>query len=444
MNKTLLILAALTAVILSACSGGDSDSLLATVPKDTRFLTVVNTKNICAKAGNLRLENSDFGRLLSAGEAEGEISLNPVWEYVFTSDSGVDFNASSSVFEYHRATVFTFALKDTDAFRKGLKRNLSADFRDVKGVLSLLNNTVFIKGDRAWISPEYPGLTTDDINRFCSLKESESALSLEYAAEMAESGADISWFSSLRPVLGDETPAETELIRNILFEEADYFAGHVNFEDGYAEGECLILNSSFKPSPLALKPGTADAAALSSFSGKGNAFVALSLPAAEIEAISAQLGGMGLLPSFIAPLLSNVDGTVALAADLSGSDAWYESISALVTLKSPEAAADCAEKLKELLEGSGSEIEISADGNRVLILNSSAKGGEFKEVAQEFGGSEGGAVFIGGNGGALPGWLSGAENGSIMMHLEEGHPVFKLRLNTAPGRNSLISLINGN
>lgn len=439
MKKSLFIFSAFLVLFLSACSHADGDEILKTVPKNPQFLAVVDAHSIAAKLGdNTRLDNNDIASILSIFNSTGNVSLNPVWEFTLSSESGVDFDNPIVVFEYNRATVYTFLLRDAGKYRKGLEAKTSAAFQDVKGVLSLPNGTVFIKGDQAWISAEYPGLRNEDILRLTSLKENQSAWSEEYFHDMMEQSADISWLSSVNSILGDDTGLQSSLIINFLFDNASYTAGTVNFEEGKITGEATVLTSKLQPSRMAITPEAVDVASLSGFKGKGNSFFAIGLGAATVKNLTGQLRNLGLIPPQLLSLLSNIDGTLALVASVNDEDEWYNGLSIMATLNSDSAAKSCADNLSDIM-GSDESMQISCEGNKVYVINTGSVGDEFSSRASEFKGAEAGLVF---NSKGVQGMNPALTGGRIFLKLSEDNvPVMNFTFDTTPGKNSLLSII---
>lgn len=438
MKKSLYIFFAIAALFLNACSHDGGEDILKTVPKNPSYMAVIDTHAIAAKLGNSKLDNSDIEGILSLFNNTGNLSLNPVWEFTLSSDSGVDFDNPIVVFEYKRATVYTFLLKDAGKYRKGLEAKTSAGLQDVKGILSLPNGTVFIKDDQAWISAEYPGLRNEDILRLATLKENESAWSEEYFHDMMEHTSDISWISNVNSILGDDTGLQSSLIINFLFDNASYTAGSVNFEEGKVTGEATVLTSKLQPSRMALTPQTVDVASLCGFKGKGNTFFAIGLDSATVKHLTGQLRNLGLIPPQLLSLLSNIDGTLALVASISEEDEWYNGLSIMATLNSDAAAKSCSDNLSDIL-GPNESMQISCEENKVYVINTGSIGDEFSARATEFKDADAGLVF---NSKGVQGMNPALRGGEIFLKLSEDNvPVINFTFDTTPGKNALLSII---
>lgn len=450
MKKIFLTLSAVLSLLISSCGDKTQADLLSSVPVNTKFLTVINQKEIIANCGkDAAAAKNEIVKLLDTQTTQrGEKSKNE-WEYVMNDENGIDPESLIVLYEYKNATLATFRVTDEKKFREGIENKTGEKLTEGKDKLWASDkNRIFTKGKQVWITSGYPELSPSDLKLLSSLKEEDNILSLEKGKEIAEGQADISFLYYLQDLMQfDLLDSYVATGLNLAYNEPTYLSGFINFENGKAEGEMRVLNQNHQPSKRALAPGKIDMGIINKFQGKGNIFLATNLSSNVISTVMNQIKAIPLFPE-IKEIIGNVNGNVIIAIDSSlgiESDMGIPAGTIMLTMNNDESALAAKTVLEEFSEQySYSFNDIRNDGNLLFIEWGEPSGASISEVSQNFNNCNLGVV-------ALSSALGGSENASLRDLIkdvcftlaDEGEgSVIRTRIDTKPGMNSFISLIN--
>lgn len=395
MKNLLFTFFCLALMALGSCSKPSSEELLKTVPATTRFLAVVNQEKLSASLNSkesLSLVASSLDRITSQ---RGGASGPSKWTAILDGESGIDTECRIVVFEYKNATLFTFMVKDAGKFRDHLASKAGTALVENKGVWCDGGNTVFMKGNQAWITSGYPTLHSTDILLLCSLKDSESILTLSTVAEMADSDNDIDYICNLAEMSKwDMINPQTALAYNLAFEDVVYASGFMNFLQAHAEGEMNLLNSQGQPARRALSLSKINMNAINSFNGKGNVFFATSLDPKVVGMVVDQLKNMPFMPEEYITTLQQIDGTIVFSTNLNEIANNTPDFSMAISFGSPEAAQQNLETVKSFLPSISPEATATAEANMIMLKSGQQEGSSISSFKKEFEGSNLTLVYL--------------------------------------------------
>lgn len=365
MKKTLMGMLTLCMLLLASCSNRNTEALLLTVPKSTPMLAIADVEKMGSRLGQ---------------DAPLPSDLNASWSMLLDGDTEADLSTPVVVFQNKNATIATVELKNADKFRSQVEEKSKKKFVHSDGIWCLDGGTVFVCGNQAWLTAEYPRVESSDILGFTKLKEPESVLALDYSSEMAVSGHDVSYLFKLG---GAMQSASQSVYLNMLFDNPQYVGGYVDFKEGKAEGSAMVMNGDFLAAPLALELEQIDSAALKEFRGKGNLFAAVALDKSLVEKVMGQLKGLMRLPSRFVEILESLDGNAVMACTLSGSSLFPRPSALMLTFESEEAAQKAAEFIADI-PTKPSDLSVRASGRCAYFQFPQAEGVEIAGLQGDF------------------------------------------------------------
>lgn len=387
MKKSLFLLGLLT-LLLASCRGVDTADLLGSVPKDTKYFIILNTKKL-----GPQLDSRDLEELLGRG-------FNEKWSFLTSDGSGVDFTAPVVAFEYNRALITSLCLKDEKAFIGGIEEATASRFSEEAGVRVCASNTVFVKDGRAWITAEYPEVTAADIAMLLQLKEAESVLAIEAAAKLADSKKGMVSFINLDKTFTGFGSSNPRLYLNMIFDDLSYITAATDFDGNEAQCEVRFLNYKSEPSPLAFKAPALKSSAIEAFPGRGNLFAALGVTPDIMHSLLSRLKTFFPVPAEVQECLEQLDGEMIISMDATDKFTDPTGYSLMLTFKSSSAADKGAQLMRSLASTFGLQAKVYTDGKRLYALMDTSAEGSVKDFAGYFQGASLGVV-------ALPSFFEG-------------------------------------
>ena len=439
MKKSLFFLLLSFVVMMSSCSKKDAEKLLQTIPANSQYLALIDGESITDGLGPEGIKQIDQAL---GNAAQGNSGALGSAEYYLGDDSPIDLSVPLCVFELKRVTITTFAVRDADKFRTDVETKSGEKFRKEKDVWHLPNNTVFVDGDQVWITGSYPEIQASDINTLTKLPKSSSMASTSYTKDMIERDADVAVLVDIASILNANLGISAGLYLNMAFENPQYLVSYIDFQKGKIAGEMTVLNDKFKPAAFSLKPSPINIDALKNFPGRGNAFFAASFDSATIGRIIGQVKPLLPLPPNVIAAIENIDGNIAVSTNITSSPQQSEQLCAMVTFKDNASAETCASYLNGLAGSLPEGFTCAANGNTLVISTPNQSGQSIETVASNFKGAGMGLTVL------TSGLDVGTTNvGSFISSfnaclVDNGSGSnLKITVNTTPGKNSLLSLI---
>lgn len=440
MKKTLFLILASIAVLLSSCGKKNAEKLLQTIPQNTQFLAMVNADNLAHDLGDEGEKQLDqfVANLSKSNKASDKLT-----KYILSKDSQADLTEPFFFFEFNNAAIITFFVKDEDKFRSDIEGTLASEFSKENDVWHLADNTVFVKGNQAWITQKYPEIKPSEISSFTKIPKTSSMASVEYAVEMVEKDADVSALIDIKGILQTNMNMSANLFLNMAFEDPRYLSYYMNFEKGKIQGEAVMLNEKYQPAPFSLRPSKINAASLSAYPGKGNMFLAAAFDSATISKIIGQVKGFAPVPPEIIKALENIDGNIVMSSYVTGQNQQPEQVGAMITFKDPSFAQECAEFLNGMLASEGTSTQCRADGKSLIVSTPGELGQPIGAVAKDFEGAGLGFVLDTSGLNSQATGNIGALFSQLVVKLVDNGASSNLEFNisTARNQNSLVSLL---
>lgn len=433
--KKLLYLLPVLLIMLASCSKNQSE-ILDTVPSDTNWVAMVDLKALVsdlAKGGHADLESA----ISSVTNVSG---IDAKWRFMLSEDSGADFSGPLVAFEYQRASVVSFYVKDAGKFRNGMEQTIGAPLQEEDGILAGDDNTVFMKGDQVWLATEYPEVSPADIMTLSRLPEDKSIASSPLA-DMLTHGDNISLVVNLNNFLAFER--RSQMLKNLLFDDAAYMVSYVNFEKEKFISETSILNSKCKPAPLSLSLSEIDVPALKSYTGRGNVFLAAGLDGKALSGLLGSFANAGM-PSDMVGVIGSLDGNAVVSADFDSEFSSSSSFGLLLTFANGEVAAQASQVVGILLGNGDFNAEIDIEGNVCSVISGPQTGTSASEIASYFKDACIGLAIMPS---AFEAWgiedlADSIEACVLTVTSDQGSATIKTRVNTKGSANSLVAFLN--
>lgn len=388
MKKLLLFLPAVLLLLASCASRSEAD-LLKTVPADSNFVAIINPESFTATdPAQMAAICSSLDNLF--GSAEGQAR----WEYILSDDSGVDFSLPMVAFEYKRATVVSFMLKNAGKFREGLKSE----------------ENVFIHCSQAWLTPDYPEVSGEDIEALAALNEKQAVLSHPIGKMLVDSEAGLCLIANLDRLLSPISYPSVALMRSMLFDGASFYKAEISVAGQEVMIESSFLTADALPAHFVPELTELDIPALENFKGKGYTLAAIGVNPNLMNMLIGRIKAFGILPSEVSSMLKNLDGDVALCLT-PDSVSPFSGVDAMLSFSSASEADQACEAVKSFASMLGDEVApaVSAEGNFCFISNGNSEGSSFSEVAQQLKGATAGVVFT-------PGFFEAAPGDGLPLH----------------------------
>ena len=389
MKKSLILILASIAIIMSSCGKKNAEKLLKTIPQNAQFVAMINAENLTEDLGEQGAGQLDQ---LVNSTIKGNSTEDKMIKYIFGKDSQLDINVPVFVFGFKNSVIATFALKDDDQFRKDIESQAGANFSKEKSVWYLPDHTVFVSDDQAWITGKYPEIQPSEITSFTKLPDASSMNSVAYMGQLIEQDADVSALVDVQALIQANMNMQANLFLNMAFADPRYLSYCMNFEKGKIQGELSVLNSKYEPAAIALRPSKINVAALNSFPGKGNLFVAGAFDSSTVSKIIGQVKSFAPVPPEVLTALENIDGNVVMSSFIKDPSAAPEQLTAMITFKDNMSANQCLSFFEDMI-GSGEGVQCRAEGNTLIVSTPGQEGQPISSVAKDFEGAGMAMVF---------------------------------------------------
>lgn len=330
-----LFLLSMLAVVCGLLGGCSSDSasekvrqILATVPDNSAVVAVIDGNDMLENLGATR--NGDYFELGADLKAFAEKGKVEITDYV-NGNAGI--NPEVLVFFTNgRDMVLTGCLDDASKFESYMKEKGSA-FAEKEGVK--VSGSWGIKNDRFWYCSNDNSIV-ENVNSYCSLKETESMASNPCAEKIEKLDDDVAMLMNMKTISNlSGSNVGLGMAQSFVYQNAETCVFGIDFEKGKIKGEARIYDEKGKDSKVLLDYGTIDLKMLNELKGDYKLVGALSLPKAVVEKILAvfktMLAGSGV-PDDVYNVFSAIDGTLAFGMGASNTrmDDMYCQVSAKV------------------------------------------------------------------------------------------------------------------
>lgn len=389
MKKLNFILFGLLVCLLASCGGGNpAERLLGGVPKDSKYIMVIRAQELAAKAA------ADPEAALQLTQLMDSAGFDARTKYFLSQEFIEALSSPIVIFENDYAYISTFYVADPKAFRAGFEQAAGQEFTEGDGLLSLADNTAFMKGDQVWLTGSYPAVKADEILSLLALKGGESASGIDYVASMIREDDDVSLVANTDLLGSRFSTSYPQFVINMLFDDATYIAATVDFEEGQVESALQVLNGKFKPAKRSVNLSQIDTGRLSSFPGRGNFFLATAVDSKLMGKLVETLKKTFNLPSDIRNMMKDIEGNVVFSANTLPVLGPGEQYALMFSFNSEEAAGKCVAELNPLVSRFGAGASITVEGRDVCIKTDAQQGRQISAVAEDFRGATLGMAFI--------------------------------------------------
>lgn len=442
MKKILFYTFAVMAVMLASCGGNKGlESVLETVPKDTKGLAIADLNNI-----NEKLKSEGEVTLQDLLMRSFGSEMNRVGKALLGEDSPIDFNAPAIFFESNEEPVFTFFVKGEKDFINFLEEEADMKLKERDGMYVDSDKVVFLSGNQAWVCPS-GNLKVSDIRKFKELKKEKSFMSLKVAPKLLEGESDIMTYVNLSELgmIRDMEVSQAVSMLNLVFDDPKYAVSRMNFDTGKFVADLNVFNTKGEPAECAMHPAKIDLPSLNSFPGKGDVFGAIGIDSRLMGQITSKM--QAFAPKEALDAINNIDGNIVFSLDISsaieynnrrysyyddydydygygeeiisfeGDSVMYaveaidETIGDLedivltrtkkydgpkfavqVSYKNAADAGKVASQFQDLIKSEGYTMEVL--GNKIYIAGGSPSGVSISTVSNEFEGASAGIAFV--------------------------------------------------
>lgn len=425
------------ALLLASCGSKSQEKILKTVPSETNYFAIADLGEIMSDL--TKDEKQQITELWAKMAKGGGNGMDERWQYFFSENSEVDFGSSFVLFDYKRALLQTFYVKNADKFMQGIAEATGIEFQEENGVYNS-GNTVFVIGKQAWFASDYPSLDSSDIAVLSQLSEDKSILSNECAKnEIGDD--DVTFFLNLDNAMSGFGDIRSRMILNLIFDDASYMVSHMNFEKGKAINEIKFLNYKGKPAPFALKTGKIDISSMKDFEARGNVFGALSITPEFAHNIVRQFKDFLPVPADVQQTLEQLDGDIVVAYRQDSTYLSVPPLGAKITFKSKDAAEKAATFANGLTGDDG--MRVFTDGKCLYVMGDVGEGMPVSDVADSFKGASMGVTLT-------PGYFENLgmrqvvdyiETISVMLEEEDKSAKIEVTCLTKGEGNSIVALL---
>ncbi len=407
------VMLAVVACLLASCSSDSQDvarQLLSTVPSSAGVVAVIDTESIIDDAGGAESLKALVRK--NSGKANAD-ELFKAWKptpVVMFADGGYLY--------------MTMHLSDAAATVASLEKEGNVKFTEQDGVKC--SDKFAVIGDQLWMLLSGGTLNPTNIKSYSKLSQNRSFASSAYCDDLLKEGeiAYIGDISALHEMgAGVSNSQYGSLALSMLFKDASYIAGGINFNKGKAEMTAKVLNSKYKMAEYQLPTGKVDTSVIKMLNSNAQHIAAINIPKSLVRKVSDLGKTFGGIPDEVMAAVSPIDGTVAV----SFSDN-FSSMAGIITADGSTAALSKAlsdQKMTVAEEGKYLRVQQGDTPNGTLIPS---------EMAGEFSGAVAGYV------GEAP-FLPGATM-TVMLYVEHGGLLMKATVKTAGSDNFLKYMLN--
>ena len=405
------VMLAAVACLLTSCSSDSQDvarQLLSTVPSSAGVVAVIDTESIIDDAGG-----AEFLKKLvreRSGKAKAD-EMFKVWD-----------PAPVVVFYDGGYLYMTTHLTNASAVMAQMERTDKVEFTDQDGVKC--NDKFAVVGDQLWMLLSGGTLNPTNIKSYSKLSQNRSFASSAYCDDLLKEG-EIAYICDIHAMYemsaGVSNSQYGSLAMQMLFNDASYIAGGINFNKGKAEMTSKVLTSKYKMAEFQLPTGKVDTSVIKMLSSNTQHIVAINIPKSLVRKVCDIGKTFGGIPGEVEAAISPIDGTVAV----SFSDN-FSSMAGIITADGSTAALSKAlsdQKMTVAEEGKYLRVQQGDTPNGTLIPS---------EMAGEFSGAVAGYV-------GEPPFLPGATM-TAMYYVEHGGLLMKMTVKT-PGSDNFLNYV---
>lgn len=405
------VMLAAVACLLTSCSSDSQDvarQLLSTVPSSAGVVAVIDTESIIDDAGG-----AEFLKKLvreRSGKAKAD-EMFKVWD-----------PAPVVVFADGGYLYMTTHLTNASAVMAQMERTDKVMFTEQDGVKC--NDKFAVVGDQLWMLLSGGILNPTNIKSYSKLSQNRSFASSAYCDELFKEG-EIAYIGDIHALYemsaGVSNSQYSSLALSMLFKDASYVAGGINFNKGKAEMTAKVLNSKYKMAEYQLPTGKVDTSVIKMLNSNTQHIVAINIPKSLVRKVSDLGKTFGGIPDEVMAAISPIDGTIVLSLD-----SKLRNAEGIITVNGSAAA------LSKAL--SNENMTVAEDGKYLRVYQGEAPNGTLipSEMASAFKGAVAGYV------GETP-FLPGATMTAIY-YVEHGGLLMKVTVKT-PGSDNFLNYV---
>ncbi|HBC20746.1 MAG TPA: hypothetical protein DC009_01310 [Porphyromonadaceae bacterium] len=405
------VMLAAVACLLTSCSSDSQDvarQLLSTVPSSAGVVAVIDTESIIDDAGG-----AEFLKKLvreRSGKAKAD-EMFKVWD-----------PAPVVVFYDGGYLYMTTHLTNASAVMAQMERTDKVEFTDQDGVKC--NDKFAVVGDQLWMLLSGGTLNPTNIKSYSKLSQNRSFASSAYCDDLLKEG-EIAYICDIHAMYemsaGVSNSQYGSLAMQMLFNDASYIAGGINFNKGKAEMTSKVLTSKYKMAEFQLPTGKVDTSVIKMLSSNTQHIVAINIPKSLVRKVCDIGKTFGGIPGEVEAAISPIDGTIVLSFD-----------SKLRNAEGIISVNGSASALSKAL--SNQNLTVAEDGKYLRINEGDATNGTLipSEMASAFKGAVAGYV------GEAP-FLPGATM-TAMYYVEHGGLLMKMTVKT-PGSDNFLNYV---
>lgn len=314
----LLLLAALLPA-LSSCQkeSADTGDLLSTVPSSASIVVGCNLRSILEKAG-CKVDGPEItpGSEVAAWLEKETGDSHDFLKLLLNGESGIDPTVAVLFMDAYTGYV-TAALADTGKFKAFVEKQNGTSFAKEAGDVEVCGN-VAVKGAQMWCAITGGSIDAKAVANYANLSESQSFLSKEASAKIANMKDDLSGWSEIRALtrggmsLGNLSTVN--IISGMLFENAACLSFTIDFQKAKMTAKVGVLTEKGEYAKYVLPAVKVDVATVKSVAKTAEAFGAIAINkefVKKIEKLGSSLGGSAF--SQLTNAFQHVDGTIAVA-----------------------------------------------------------------------------------------------------------------------------------
>ena len=434
MKKILVAILLGTLLMLTGCrgnAGADAEELLKSVPATASFVAVADLDALLQKSG-CKVKDGEISaskELLQAVNASSDLEFRHLMSLFLDNKSGVDPSVTLFFTDGYN-TYNTGLLRDTKLFCQAVETEAKGQFTETDGIKVLKN--IAVKDNRYWaLLRGRAEADPTEIKRYLSLSETQSFVSSRFAESLKAIKTDVEGWGDLKGLmnLADlpfQRQAAIKIALSTCFKDAGYTTFTLDFRKGEMDARLNLLNDKGENAKFNFELGQVDPATLAGLGGKCGILFGIAVPQKLIKQLKEQLSSKPSMLGIYLMALSELDGTVGVAASENKDD-----LHAVLTTTGQNSS-----DLMSLLESYG---KVSKQGNRIFIEKGSVTGAlDVAAASNDFKGAAAGIVT-----GPMP-QTAGVAKTSILLKPEGKGVVLNVKATGADSsRNILLEMLAG-
>lgn len=441
-GMAMLCLMVAVGAALQSCDNkkaADVSDLLSTVPSSAATVVGFDLRNMLEKAGckvdgTTITPGKEVEALINAENGVND-SNRETLRMLLSGESGIDPVGAIYFADAYNSYV-TAVVADTEKFTAFVEKLQNGSFEDAESNVKT-NGNIALSGAQMWVCVSSNNtIDAKAVKNYAGLQESQSFLSSDFAPAIAKMTHDIVGYSQLKGFtkgMSLSNAATMNLVSGLLFDNASALSFNVDFLNGKATAQAILLNDKGQTAKYLLPADKIDVEKVKGLATTANLVGAMSITKdliKKIEKMGESLGG-NMLSSVTGPL-SSLDGTAAIA--LSNLENPGEGVSAIVTTDGNPSL-----DLMQMLSQFGGTQK---DGKNVKVVNGTVSGQLSVDDAAEFlkGSTFGFVVYADGAG--VTGSKLGMKSVGLNLASEKGGVALNVcATTTSESENSLLTII---